>query len=147
MFAKNITVAIVLLSLLGFSNHTAADTRIPLSATGGLRDHSTNRFTSVLEGMVYMLNSFNHSLNYVDQQTHTKAMIFAAENLDNGEITEWDNPSNGTAGKIRVMLTRPVQGGVCRLMFVQVEMRNNIRDYSEYACKTIDSQFWTFSLR
>lgn len=135
------------LSLLGFNEPVRADTRIPLSATGGLRDHSTNRFTNVLEGVVYMLNSFSHSLNYVDQQTHTKAMIFAAENLDNGQITEWNNPSNATAGRIKVMMTKPVQGGVCRLMFVQIEMRNNIKDYSEYACKTIDSQFWTFSLR
>lgn len=147
MFAKGLMALTMLLSLSGLTNYAIADTRVPLSATGGLRDHSANGFTSVLEGIVYMMNNFNHSLNYVDQQTHTKAMIFAAEHLDNGQVTQWSNPSNGTAGRIRVMMTKPAQGGFCRLMFVQVEINNNIKDYSEYACKTIDSRYWTFSLR
>jgi surface antigen len=146
MFAKNLTVHILLLTLLlCASSVSAGPTNEPLSATAGVRtDYSDPNNLIAVVGNIYKQSV--GSLDSQDKLTHTKTVIFAAANLDTGSVIEWTNPSNGTAGRVKVIRTKPVQGGICRLLFTQVEKDRAIRDYSEYACKTMDSRFWTFYL-
>jgi len=134
------------LSLLGFTNYSIADTSVPISATGGVRRDYQDP-SNIVGLTVNLYKQFSGSLSRKDQSTHTKAIIIAAATLDNGQIAEWSNPENNTAGRIKVVLTKPVQGGFCRLLYTQVEKNGHVRDYTEYACKTIDSQFWSFSSR
>jgi hypothetical protein len=143
MFAGKLMAGLILLSLLGFGN-ALADTRIPLSATGGVRDSAPQYMSSFADGILFVLTRHSHSLRGIDVETHTKAAVFAVNNLDNGEVVEWSNPNSGSAGIIKVVLTKPAQGGFCRLLYIQVEMKNNVRDYQEYGCKTIDSPYVKF---
>ena len=143
MYVKNITVSILLLTA---ALCASAGTLVPISATAGVRTDYTeaNSIITVI-GNVY--KQATGTLNSEDTLTHTKTVIFAANNLDTGRTVEWSNPNNGTAGRVRVVMTKPVQGGYCRMLFTQVEKDHTIKDYTEWACKTIDSKFWTFSER
>jgi surface antigen len=85
------------------------------------------------------------SLGSADRDTHTMTVVHAMENLDNGDVVEWYNTVNDTAGRVRVVMTYPVQGGVCRKFFSEVRIKNTIRDYNEQGCKTMDSRYWSFS--
>jgi surface antigen len=146
MFAKNLTARILLLTLLLCANSVSAGpTNEPLSATAGVRTDYTdpNNLIAIVSNIYKQSTG---SLDSQDKLTHTKTVIYAAANLDTGSVVEWTNPSNNTAGRVKVVRTKPVQGGVCRLLFTQVEKDSTIRDYSEYACKTMDSRFWTFYL-
>jgi surface antigen len=146
MFAKNLAAHILSLTLLLCASSVfAGPTNEPLSATAGVRTDYTdpNNMIAVVSNIYKQMSG---SLDSEDKLTHTKTVIFAAANLDTGSVIEWSNPKNHTAGKVQVIRTKPVQGGVCRLLFTQVEKDSNIRDYSEYACKTMDSRFWTFYL-
>lgn len=143
MRVGNIMVCI-LLSTVGLCGNTG--TLTPLSATAGVRtDYAEPGNIVATIGNVYKQAS--GSLNSDDRKHHIRTIIFAAMNLETGEIAEWSNPSNNTAGRVQIVMTTPAQGGVCRLMFTQVEKDNNVREYTEKACKTIDSRFWSFSTR
>lgn len=136
-------VAIVLSALTLCAN--ASDVNTPPSANGGVRsDYAETSNVFALLGNLYKYSS--GSLTGEDKKKHTQTVIFAAANLDTGSVTEWYNPDTNTGGRIYIVMTKPVQGGFCRLLFTQVEKDGNIRDYSEYACKTMDSRFWTFYL-
>jgi surface antigen len=146
MSAKNLMAVMILLSLLGYAESVKADPRIPLSATAGVRTDYMDA-NNIFSMGVNLFRQATGTLPAEDRNTHIKTVIFAASTLDNGQIAEWSNPANGTAGVIKVVLTKPVQGGYCRKLYTQVEKGGRVRDYTEYACRTIDSQFWTFSER
>lgn len=126
--------------------YAKADTRIPISATGGVRSYDHNA-DSVIGSIFFIFNHISYSLGYEDRETHTKAIIYASSNLDNGEVAEWYNSVTGTGARIKVLATRPVQGGFCRDLITEVVIKGESRNYSERSCKTIDSRFWTFSGR
>ena len=119
----------LLLTLVVFAgNAQARNIEVPLSARGG-------------EGM---FNVFA-GLFGKDYQTHVRTVIMAASSLDTGGVAEWVNEDSGNAGRVSIVRTHPdKQGGFCRLLFTQVEKGSRIYEYSEYACKTMDSQTWTF---
>jgi surface antigen len=141
------TMVLMTSLILGLSvSSVYADTRIPLSATAGVRTDYHDPSNSV----AIFLNIFKQasgSLSSEDRETHIRTVIFAAQNLPTGEEAAWANPENKTAGKVKIVMTRPTQGGVCRVLFTQVEKSGHVRDYHEVACRTIDSQFWSFSSR
>jgi surface antigen len=143
MYVKNITVSTLLLTAALCAN---AGTLVPISATGGVRT-DYNEANSVITVISNVYKQTTSTLNREDTHTHTKTVIFAASNLDTGKTVEWTNPSNGTAGRVKVVMSKPVQGGYCRMLFTQVEKDHTTREYTEWACKTIDSRFWTFSER
>lgn len=144
MLAKSFQVLVKCLILLSIANTAHADINVPLSATNGVRqDYQSN--TSFVALGVNLFKVFSGSLNSEDKQTHIMTVVHAMQNLDNGEIAEWYNPTNDTAGRVRVVMTYPVQGGVCRRFFTEVRIKNHIRDYNEQGCLTIDSRYWSFS--
>lgn len=146
MFAKKLTVVLMSLNLLGFANSAVADVRIPLSAIGGVRsDYSAP--TNIFAVIKNIYTQYSDSLSRQDQETHTKTVLIAVSYLDNGDIATWSNPETNTAGRIKIIFTKPVQGGICRLLSTEVEKDSQIKQYSELACKTIDNQYWTFASR
>lgn len=144
MLAKSFQVITKFLILASIASTAYADTTVPLSATNGVRqDYQPNG--SIIAIGVNLFKVFSGSLNAEDKQTHTMTVLNAMQNLDNGEIAEWFNPANDTAGRVRIVMTYPVQGGICRRFFTEVRIKNHIRDYEEQGCKTMDSRFWSFS--
>jgi surface antigen len=146
VLVKSLAVITISLSLGLFPSKVSADTRIPLSATGGVRS-DYNDPSNAIAIFGNMFKQVSGSLSRRDTETHIRTVIFAASTLPTGEIAEWYNPDTGSGARIKVVFTKPVQGGQCRMLFTEVEKRGKVREYTEYACKTIDSQFWTFSAR
>ncbi len=124
----------------------ANDLRTPLSATGGVRNDydSPNSAVTVLANM---FKAWDGSLNSSDRKRHTGAVLFALENTKDGQVTEWYNNDETTLGKIKPIMSWPVQGGVCRKLISLIQKGDKVREYEEVGCWTIDSQFWTFSRR
>lgn len=146
MLAKNTTALIVSSILLVFASGSYADTLTPPSANGGVRSDYVDAVSivSIATNFAKMLSG---SLDYKDRDTHIKTVLFAVSNLETGQEATWHNPNNATAGRVKIVMTKPAQGGFCRVMLTQVEKDGHIRDYHEVGCKTIDSQFWTFHTR
>lgn len=144
MLVKSFLVSVKFLILISIASPALANVNIPLSATNGVRqDYQAN--TSFISLGVNLFKVFSGSLGFEDKQTHIMTVMHAMQNLDNDEIAEWYSAQNDTAGRVRVVMTYPVQGGVCRRFFTEVRIKNHIRDYTEVGCKTIDSQYWSFS--
>ncbi len=144
MLVKSFRVLVKFLIPLSIASSAWADVNVPLSATNGVRqDYQSN--TSIVALGVNLFKVFSGTLSSDDKQTHIMTVIHAMQNLDNGEIAEWYNPANDTAGRVQVVMSYPVQGGICRRFFTEVRIKNHIRDYSEQGCKTMDSRFWSFS--
>lgn len=140
------TALLVSSILLVSANSAYANTLTPPSANGGVqRDYvEPNSMIGIFNNLVKLANG---SLSVKDRDTHIKTVLFAVTALDTGQEATWHNPENATAGRIKVVMTKPAQGGYCRVLLTQVEKDGHIRDYHEVACKTIDSQFWTFYAR
>ena len=146
MLVKSLVGITISLSLGLFASPAYSDVRVPPSATGGVRtDYMDPNNIVAIVGNIY--KQATGSLTGEDRNTHIRTVIFAASTLATGESAEWFNRETGSGGRIRIVLTKPVQGGQCRLLFTEVEKGGHVREYSEYACKTIDSQFWTFVAR
>ena len=137
------TVGMMLLSLTVCAN---ANNHIPISATSGVRTDYNNS-DNVINIATNLFKLVSNRLSRDDQETHIKTVLYAVSVLETGQEAEWSNPNNKTAGRVKIILTRPVQGGYCRTFFTQVEKNYKIQEYTEQGCKTIDSQFWTFPSR
>lgn len=147
MLAKSfqaLTKCLILASIA--SSALAYDVFTPLSASNGVRtDYQAD--TGVVSIMANFAKAIDSKLSSEDQQTHIMTMMFAMENTENGDTSVWYNRRTDTAGKIKVVVTHPVQGGYCRRAFTQVRIGKHVRDYEEVGCKTMDSRFWTFHSR
>ena len=118
----------------------------PLSVTNSVRNDylSSNGVVSIGVNLAKLVSG---SLDAEDRQTHLSAVMFAMQHSDNGETVQWYNTANDTAGRIRITVSFPVQGGICRNFFTEVRIKDKIREYEEQGCKTMDSRFWVFSGR
>lgn len=117
-----------------------------MSATGGVRNDYENPNSSVTI-LVNFFKAWDGALNKKDRAKHTGAVIFALENAEDGQVVEWYNSNEETSAKIKPIMTWMVQGGHCRKLVTLVKKGEHYREYDEVGCRTIDSQFWTFSRR
>lgn len=144
MLVRNLMVALKFSILLVICNPAVADETVPLSTTNGVRkeyNHNGNPLGSFLK--IYKM--IQGGLSGEDRETHTMTVIHAMETLENGEDAVWYNQRERTAGKVRIVMTYPVQGGYCRKFFTQVQINEKVRDYSETGCRTMDTPYWIFS--
>ena len=144
MLAKSFQVLAKFLILFSIASTSWASVFTPLSTTNGVR-HDYNDNSNIVAVMINLVKVVTGTLDTVDQETHTMTVIHAMQNLDNGEITQWYNPAKDTAGRVQVVMTYPVFGGYCRKFFTEVRIKDNIREFSETGCKTMDSPYWNFS--
>ena len=142
-------IALVVLStflILKTCEVLAGPVNVPLSATGGVRnDYETPN--SGITVLVNIFKSWDGALNRKDRDKHIGAVIYALENAEDGQIVEWYNSGEETSGKIKPLMTWMVQGGHCRKLVSLIKKGGHEREYEEVGCRTIDSQFWTFSRR
>lgn len=145
MLAKSFQALTKFLILALLASPVWADTE-PVSANSGVRkDYQPN--TGLISLAVNLGKVLSSQLDYEDRQTHIMTVMFAMENADNGETSVWFNQRTDTAGRVRVLMTQPVQGGYCRHFVSEVRIGKTVREYNEVGCKTIDSRFWSFTLR
>lgn len=147
MLAKH-TARVILFTFLTLltCNSFANDLRTPLSATGGVR----NDYESPTSGVVVIANLFkawSGSLSAEDKKRHTGAVLFALNNTLDGQVTEWYNNNELTMGKIKPIMSWHVQGGVCRKLITLIQRGDQVREYEEVGCYTLDNPQWTFARR
>lgn len=145
MLVRNLMVALKFSILLVICSPVLADETVPLSTTNGVRKQEYNPNANPLGSVYRIYKMFQSSLSSEDRDTHTMTVIHAMETLENGEDAVWYNQREKTAGKVRIVMTYPVQGGYCRKFFTQVQINENVRDYSETGCRTMDTPYWIFS--
>lgn len=138
-------VALKFSILLVICSPALADETVPLSTTNGVRKQEYNPHANPLGSFYRIYKMFQSSLSSEDRDTHTMTVIHAMETLENGEDAVWYNQREKTGGKVRVVMTYPVQGGYCREFFTQVQINDTVRDYRETGCRTIDTPYWIFS--
>jgi len=146
MLVKKMMVLGKLLTILVLTANTAlADTtNEPISALGGVRSDYDQTGSPL--GIIFNFAKYaKYSLNKQDRQKHIETMIFALENLDNGEVVEWHNVQDDTHGRIKMIYGYDISGGYCRKMFTEVRIKDRYRDYEEQGCRTVSSNYWNFS--
>lgn len=84
------------------------------------------------------------SLDSESSVLHKKAMYFAAQYSKNGELVTWTNKKQTEMGRIKVVSTIPVQGGICRRMLIELTVGNSSRNLTETACYNISTNKWNF---
>lgn len=144
MRVQNLMVALKFSILLVICNTALANDTIPLSTTNGVYKEHSGAPNSI-GTFVKLYKFFQGNLNREDRETHTMTVLHAMDNLENGEVAMWHNDREKTAGRVRVVVSYPVQGGVCRKFFTQVQINGEIRDYSEEGCRTMSTPYWIFS--
>ena len=146
MLVKNLMVVGKLcgILILGTSTALAGPVNIPLSATGGVRVNY-NAPGSIVDFLVNTSRSISGRMSTEDTETHVETVLFAMNNVENGEVVQWHNTKDKTGGRIKVILTVPVSGGYCRQFFTEINKNGKVKEYNEMGCRTLDSQFWTFS--
>jgi surface antigen len=130
--------------MLGSSTAIAGPANIPISATGGVR-MNYNAPGSIIDFVVNTSRSISGRLSSEDTETHIETVLFAMNNVENGELVQWHNTKDKVSGRIKVILTMPVSGGYCRQFFTEINKNGSIKEYNEIGCRTIDSRFWTFT--
>jgi surface antigen len=129
MLVKSSQVLVKFLILVSIASTAYANVNVPLSATNGVRqDYQSN--DSVLAIVFNLFKAVDGSLSYEDKQTHIMTVIHALQNSDNGEVSEWYNPSTDSAGRVSIVMTYPVQGGVCRRFFSEIRIKQRIREFA-----------------
>lgn len=139
-----LVASFIFLTLMPINSH--ADTRIPFSATGGVRNDYDNP-NSAISVLMNLGKMWSGALSKEDKSKHIGAVIFALENAEEGQVVEWYSPNEESSGKIKVLYTYMVQGGHCRKIVSLIKRGEQSREYEEVGCRTIDSQFWSFARR
>ena len=98
--------------------------------------------------MLIVLNNFINwyrgTLDKESQELHARSVLFALENSNNGQLVTWTNKKGTEMGRIKVVSTVPVQGGICRRMLVELTVGDRIRNLNETACYNISTNKWSF---
>ena len=124
------------------------------SVTGQLSSHSgrqsvtppvMNSYGSMLlNGLLAALKGGGGSLDDGAQQLHERALLLALERASNGEIVAWNHPESGQSGRLKPVLTRSVNGGMCRKLLVELHLRGETGQFTETACRSRGSQHWRY---
>jgi hypothetical protein len=98
-------------------------------------------------GIVALFNLARWSSGILDsssQELHERSVFLTLENAANGEVVKWRNPEMDTSGKMKVVLTTAVQGGICRKVLIEIKKGNHPQNISETACRDLATNQWRF---
>ena len=85
-----------------------------------------------------------YSLPKEDQLKQQDAVYHTLNNVDVGKSTEWHNAQTGSYGKVKVVMSYPMGGGVCRVIQSQLYYRGKTKDFTEKACLNYTENRWNF---
>jgi surface antigen len=91
-----------------------------------------------------MNKHLSDGLDRSDTVAHTKAVYFALNNLQTGEVAEWYNDANSSHGKAQIKMTWTASGEVCRMIYSYVITRRNSFTYEDKACYNNARHTWNF---
>ena len=146
MFVKSLTAvgkSFLLISSLflgACSTHNPSVSHSVVSGTG----NQYHDATSVLLAGHNWTHYKYYSLSKRDKLQQQEAVYFALNNADVGEMTEWHNVQSGSYGKVKVVMSYPMGGGVCRVIQSQIYNKQKTKDFTEKACINYTENKWHF---
>lgn len=135
---------------------TFADTPVDtLDAFVSSEDTKTSQYstnTNYVQGppsfVMYLTNFmrwFRGNLDAESKKLHERAVLFTVEYAKNGQLVSWQNSKGTESGRIKVVSTLPVNGGICRRMLMEITVDKNSRNHTETACYNISTNKWHFT--
>lgn len=135
---------------------TFADTPVDaLDAFDGEENTITSKYsttTTYIDGppsfLKYLGNFLRWSLGNLDSESkklHERSVLFAVEHSQNGQLVTWQNSKGTEYGRIKVVSTLPVNGGICRRMLIETTVGKNTRNHTETACYNVSTNKWHFT--
>lgn len=97
--------------------------------------------------IVYFANLWKWGFGRLDNESknlHATTVFLTLERAQNGELVTWQNPKDSSWGRMKVVKTVPVNGGVCRTILMQVVKGSHAREMSEVACYNNSTNKWNF---
>ena len=84
------------------------------------------------------------SLKKEEKLLHQSAVFHALNNTENGAITSWYSKKRQANGKVRVIHSYPISGGVCRTYQAYIKVNGLARHMTNNACKHYSAVTWQF---
>lgn len=118
---------------------------VPLSSRYSTTENYVNIEHAFLVSSIYNIGRWaNGSLDSDSEEIHNRAVFLTLENAKNGEVVRWRNPEMNTSGRMKVVLTTSVQGGICRRMLVELTVNRQSRNVLETGCFDRNTNAWRF---
>ena len=84
------------------------------------------------------------SLRTSEKMLHQQSVYHALNNTKNGEVTSWYSKKRLVNGKVRVIHSYPISGGVCRTYQALIKVKGLARHMTNNACKHHSAVTWAF---
>lgn len=91
-------------------------------------------------GVQYM----RFTLKTSEKLLHQQSVYHALNNTKNGEVTSWYSKKRLVSGKVRIIHSYPVSGGVCRTYQALIKVKGLARHMTNNACKHHSAVTWQF---
>lgn len=98
----------------------------------------------LVSGIYNIMRHAGGELDSESQELHNRSVYLTLENAKNGEVVRWNNPEMNTSGRMKVVLTTAVRGGICRRMLVELTVNRQSRNVLETGCYDRSSESWRF---
>jgi len=127
-----------------------------LTACGATNNVNTSRSTYASTNTSYQSNNSMiatavnltrwhvYKLPEDDQIRQERAIFFALNSLNEGEITYWQNDRTGSRGAVYIMASYPQGSGYCRTVNSEIYYRSKTRNFVETACVNGVENTWRF---
>ena len=97
-------------------------------------------------GMLYNAMQWHTTkLSNVDKAYHAQAVYHALNNAENDETVEWFSERSESMGKVRIVMTWPANGNICRRIHHYVLADRRERSWGETACMNSNTNRWVFT--
>lgn len=117
----------------------------PLSSRYSTTENYVNIENAFLASSIYNVSRWASGLlDSESQELHNRTVFLTLENAKNGEVVRWRNPEMNTSGRMKVVLTTSVNGGICRRMLVELTVENQRRNLTETGCFDQTTGVWRF---
>ena len=84
------------------------------------------------------------SLRTSEKMLHQQSVYHALNNTKNGEVTSWYSKKRLVSGKVRIIHSYPISGGVCRTYQALIKVKGLARHMTNNACKHHSAVTWAF---
>lgn len=126
-----------------FDSFTGGDA--PLTSRSLITSPVMNSYGSpLLNGLLASMKNGGGVMDEGARQLHERALILTLERASNGEVVAWNYPESGESGRLKAVHTRPVSGGICRKVLVELFRRGETGQFTETACRDHRSQSWRY---
>lgn len=146
MFVRSLTAVgklFLLISSLALGACSTHTTNVSHSSIGSTNSDYHNATHTLLAGHNYLKYRY-YSLPKEDKLKQENAVFFALNNSEVNQITQWHNANTGSNGAVKVVMSYPQGGGVCRVIQSQIQYRGKSKNFTEKACLNYLERRWHF---